>query len=202
MVARFLIVLVFAGACTPLDPADRRGVVVQVWENEKSVLREPPPDLFALVRDGQSETVLDLLKRKKIDLTARDENGVGLLEAAIVAENDALIEALTYAGVAVDSNVLVSAIRHPDRRLLQFAVRNQTDLDEPDREGRLPLNEAVRWGDPDAVALLLDNGADPYRIDAEGTNALDVADLAENIGRFPDKAYNYRLIVELLTRSP
>lgn len=49
------------------------------------------------------------------------------------------------------------------------------DPNRRDPDGRLPIVEAARYGDPALLAPLLDHGADPYAVDRWGDHVLDCA---------------------------
>jgi hypothetical protein len=57
----------------------------------------------------------------------------------------------------------------------QVAEVYPDSLDEPDGSGRTALTSAVQCGDSELIALLLEAGADPAHVDANGKSAFDIA---------------------------
>lgn len=90
-----------------------------------------------------------LLKNQSIDIDARDRDGKTALNLAVYYKKDPAI--------------------------IQFLIKKNAKIDEPDVFNVTPLSNAIRFGQIDAARMLLVAGADPEYKDDEGYTPLDLA---------------------------
>ena len=131
-------------------------------------------DLFQVVGSGQAS--MDLLDRHiadGADINAPDSRGRHLLEWAIYREHTAQVKILIEAGADVN------AVGSRGDTLLSQAVSSQLpDIarilveEGADTNRGLPLIEALRFGRPEMVAILVKGGADVNARDSHGTSML------------------------------
>ena len=123
--------------------SSRRKVSIEIMDGK---LRSPTGELFTGARNGEIEPITRALS-DGADVNIRDEKGRTPLHYATRcrAETPAIIELLVTAGA---------------------------DVNARDNQGETPLMRAVRNHCPQALAILLDKGADPTITDDSGTTAL------------------------------
>ncbi|QDW66161.1 ankyrin repeat domain-containing protein [Luteimonas granuli] len=116
-----------------------------------------------------------------VDLDARGDRQVTLLEWAILADSHAGFEALLDAGADPHVNgmdgesAIHLAARVHDSRFLATLIARGADLDTPALHGHGPLTSAIREGNDAHIALLLRAGANPDQADGTGNTPLHVA---------------------------
>lgn len=92
----------------------------------------------------------------------------------------------------------VSATRY-DFDLVHILIQHGAHLNVARRDGWTPLMLASLWGRDDAVALLLDCGADPGRLNASNSSALDLA--LERVDRGDSYTRIVRLLVDRMDKT-
>ena len=111
-------------------------------------------------------------------LDARNRSGHTALEVAVLAGKIQVAQLLLQRGAALDAQVLLfKAIRSNAnfRDVVEFLVRQGTDVNAPDDSGDTPLVLAARLDHRLLVKRLIDRGADVNLPTAQGLTPLAVA---------------------------
>jgi ankyrin repeat protein len=114
----------------------------------------------SLRSDQRTQQVIDLLVAAGANLAVLDQNGLGLMHGALQPYSHGV-------GFQSSDGINVEAAR----ALLRHGL--SIDIVYPD--GRRPLHLAAEEPDPEAITLLLANGARVDERDANGRSALDLA---------------------------
>jgi ankyrin repeat protein len=121
--------------------------------------------IFDAVASGDPSRVKRKLAREPETIASRDEDGLTPLMRALYLGDSDVVEAILARGPELDVHEAAALGRVDDlRRLLGRSKRRAS---APSQDGFTPLHLACFFGHPEAVALLLDRGAD---IEARSAN--------------------------------
>ncbi len=142
----------------------------------------PLPDgrtpLQIAAADGR-EIFVELLLEAGADPDARGADGHNAMETALVNGRIQVATLLAPRNKPIDANALLLVLaRHGtrDRFALSFVLQRGANINARGPDGDTPLLIAVRRDDRVFVRHLLDRGADPFVIDAQGKTALAIAE--------------------------
>jgi len=135
------------------------------------------------VVDNQAKAVQTLVSELGADMEARDPSGFTPLRLALRERSWDAARVLVDLGAKVRNKpftsglgFLTTAVKYAaPRDLLQKLVDRGAEIEAKDVRGWTPLFYATARGNNDALAALLDLGADPTVTDKMGHSALDVA---------------------------
>ena len=133
--------------------------------------------------DGDySKEVLQSIVESGIDVNATNKNGITALMMASRRGNIDAISVLLHAGadpniVDGDGNTLLHYAVYVDcsKDVLQAIVHSCIDVNTTNRDGITALMTASRWGNIDAISVLLHAGVDPNIVDCNGNTLLHYA---------------------------
>lgn len=153
--------------------------------------------IFLHVNAGNHDAVSDILKQKEVDPNKPDSDGNYLLDIAFSRMDWEMTKILQYWGSKqMSPSILADIVHGENTHILEKLSHIKWEVHDPD--GRSPLSLAVIHGDRYMVEALLQHGASPDFADSDGKKPMDHASSEANKGDFPDAAYNYRMIRDLL----
>jgi uncharacterized protein len=129
-------------------------------------------ELFAAIDRGEAERVRELVRSDPSLAAARDEDGVSAVLRARYRGLGEAVEALLEAGPELD--VFDAAALGELERLRELLDRDASETSAYSSDGFTPLHLASFFGQPGAVELLLERGAD---VSAVSRNPLGVTPL-------------------------
>jgi ankyrin repeat protein len=118
-----------------------------------------PDDLVAAVKAGDAAAVRAAVEREPELASARDGNGLSLILLALFHHQREACDALLAAGPPLD--VLEAASLGRADRLRELLAADPGAQSARSPEGFDPIGLAAFFGGPEAVAVLLEHGADP-----------------------------------------
>ena len=136
------------------------------------------PALVFAVRSGAPKTVAFLLKQPGIQIDATNMADETALMLAANANDLASANLLIEAGASVNRPNwtplhYASSKGHTD--MMRLLIENDAYVDAESPNGTTPLMMAAYYASPNAVKLMLEEGADPLLKNQDGQTALDMA---------------------------
>jgi ankyrin repeat protein len=139
-----------------------------------------PMDIFILASIGETKDDLQLIQANSSLVKSTAQDGFQLLGLACFLGNHAAVEFLQKCGAkvnAVSENKmhlmpLHSAIAHADLEFVRMLLEHRVQVNARQSDEFTPLHAATHSGQLDSIQILLDFGADPAIMDANGGNAL------------------------------
>lgn len=153
--------------------------------------------LILALRENAMGVFKVLLAAPGIDVELRANNGNTALMMAAYKGNIAAVQALLDQGARVNQagwTPLHYAAAGGDADIVRLLARHRAELDARTPAMLTALMVAAREGKEDAVAALLDSGADPALKSGEGLTAADMAERA-------DKPYIVTAIAEHIAKA-
>jgi len=129
-----------------------------------AALAGQPPELIALVKRGDREAALPLIKRGKVD--AREPDGTSALHYAVYNGDVELVKRLIRARADVNARndygatPLAVAAESGNAAIIELLLKAGADVESPNAEGQTALMVVARTGNVEAARLLLRQGAD------------------------------------------
>ena len=136
------------------------------------------PALVFAVRSGASKTVAYLLKQPGIQIDATNMADETALMLAANANDLASANLLIEAGASVNRpnwTPLHYAASKGHTAMMRLLIENDAYIDAESPNGTTPLMMAAYYASPNAVKLVLEEGADPLLRNQGGQTALDMA---------------------------
>ena len=136
------------------------------------------PALVFAVRSGAPKTVAYLLKQPGIQIDATNMADETALMLAANANDLASANLLIEAGASVNRpnwTPLHYAASKGHTAMMRLLIENDAYIDAESPNGTTPLMMAAYYASPNAVKLLLEEGADPLLRNQDGQTALDMA---------------------------
>ena len=136
------------------------------------------PALVFAVRSGAPKTVAFLLKQPGIQIDATNMADETALMLAANANDLASANLLIEAGASVNRpnwTPLHYAASKGHTAMMRLLIENDAYIDAESPNGTTPLMMAAYYASPNAVKLLLEEGADPLLRNQGGQTALDMA---------------------------
>jgi ankyrin repeat protein len=136
------------------------------------------PALVFAVRSGAPKTVAYLLKQPSIQIDATNMADETALMLAANANDLALANLLIEAGASVNRpkwTPLHYAASKGHTAMMRLLIENDAYVDAESPNGTTPLMMAAYYSSPNAVKLMLEEGADPLLKNQDGQTALDMA---------------------------
>lgn len=128
---------------------------------------DPVAEVLDALKRNDPARAEALLKARPGMANAPTGAGLPLLQMAIYARAQRVVQALLEAGAAVD--VGLAAMLGDERRVRELAARDPSAVRRPTADGFPPLAAAAHFGKVDAMRALLELGAD---VAARSGNAL------------------------------
>ena len=136
------------------------------------------PALVFAVRSGAPKTVAYLLKQPSIQIDATNMADETALMLAANANDLASANLLIEAGASVNRpkwTPLHYAASKGYKGMMRLLIENDAYVDAESPNGTTPLMMAAYYASPNAVKLMLEEGADPLLKNHDGQTALDMA---------------------------
>ena len=136
------------------------------------------PALVFAVRSGAPKTVAYLLKQPGIQIDATNMADETALMLAANANDLASAQLLIEAGASVNRpnwTPLHYAASKGHTAMMRLLIENDAYVDAESPNGTTPLMMAAFYASPNAVKLMLEEGADPLLRNQDGQTALDMA---------------------------
>jgi len=136
------------------------------------------PALVFAVRSGAPKTVAYLLKQPGIQIDATNMADETALMLAANANDLASAQLLIEAGASVNRpnwTPLHYAASKGHTAMMRLLIENDAYVDAESPNGTTPLMMAAYYASPNAVKLMLEEGADPLLRNQDGQTALDMA---------------------------
>ena len=136
------------------------------------------PALVFAVRSGAPKTVAYLLKQPSIQIDATNMADETALMLAANANDLASANLLIEAGASVNRpkwTPLHYAASKGHTAMMRLLIENDAYIDAESPNGTTPLMMAAYYASPNAVKLMLEEGADPLLKNQDGQTALDMA---------------------------
>lgn len=136
------------------------------------------PALVFAVRSGAPKTVAYLLKQPGIQIDATNMADETALMLAANANDLASANLLIEAGASVNRphwTPLHYAASKGHTGMMRLLIENDAYIDAESPNGTTPLMMAAYYASPNAVKLMLEEGADPLLKNQDGQTALDMA---------------------------
>ena len=136
------------------------------------------PALVFAVRSGAPKTVAYLLKQPSIQIDATNMADETALMLAANANDLASANLLIEAGASVNRpkwTPLHYAASKGHTAMMRLLIENDAYIDAESPNGTTPLMMAAYYASPNAVKLMLEEGADPLLRNQDGQTALDMA---------------------------
>ena len=136
------------------------------------------PALVFAVRSGAPKTVAYLLKQPGIQIDATNMADETALMLAANANDLASANLLIEAGASVNRpnwTPLHYAASKGHTAMMRLLIENDAYVDAESPNGTTPLMMAAYYASPNAVKLMLEEGADPLLRNQDGQTALDMA---------------------------
>ena len=136
------------------------------------------PALVFAVRSGAPKTVAYLLKQPGIQIDATNMADETALMLAANANDLASAQLLIEAGASVNRpnwTPLHYAASKGHTAMMRLLIENDAYVDAESPNGTTPLMMAAYYASPNAVKLMLEEGADPLLKNQDGQTALDMA---------------------------
>ena len=136
------------------------------------------PALVFAVRSGAPKTVAYLLKQPSIQIDATNMADETALMLAANANDLASANLLIEAGASVNRpkwTPLHYAASKGHTAMMRLLIENDAYVDAESPNGTTPLMIAAYYASPNAVKLMLEEGADPLLKNQDGQTALDMA---------------------------
>ena len=136
------------------------------------------PALVFAVRSGAPKTVAYLLKQPGIQIDATNMADETALMLAANANDLASANLLIEAGASVNRpnwTPLHYAASKGYTAMMRLLIENDAYVDAESPNGTTPLMMAAYYASPNAVKLMLEEGADPLLRNQDGQTALDMA---------------------------
>ena len=136
------------------------------------------PALVFAVRSGAPKTVAYLLKQPGIQIDATNMADETALMLAANANDLASANLLIEAGASVNRpnwTPLHYAASKGYSGMMRLLIENDAYVDAESPNGTTPLMMAAYYASPNAVKLMLEEGADPLLKNQDGQTALDMA---------------------------
>ena len=136
------------------------------------------PALVFAVRSGAPKTVAYLLKQPSIQIDATNMADETALMLAANANDLASANLLIEAGASVNRpkwTPLHYAASKGYTGMMRLLIENDAYVDAESPNGTTPLMMAAYYSSPNAVKLMLEEGADPLLKNQDGQTALDMA---------------------------
>ena len=136
------------------------------------------PALVFAVRSGAPKTVAYLLKQPGIQIDATNMADETALMLAANANDLASANLLIEAGASVNRpkwTPLHYAASKGHTAMMRLLIENDAYVDAESPNGTTPLMMAAYYASPNAVKLMLEEGADPLLKNHDGQTALDMA---------------------------
>ena len=136
------------------------------------------PALVFAVRSGAPKTVAYLLKQPSIQIDATNMADETALMLAANANDLASANLLIQAGASVNRpnwTPLHYAASKGHTGMMRLLIENDAYVDAESPNGTTPLMMAAYYASPNAVKLMLEEGADPLLKNQDGQTALDMA---------------------------
>ena len=136
------------------------------------------PALVFAVRSGAPKTVAYLLKQPSIHIDATNMADETALMLAANANDLASANLLIEAGASVNRpkwTPLHYAASKGHTAMMRLLIENDAYVDAESPNGTTPLMMAAYYASPNAVKLMLEEGADPLLKNQDGQTALDMA---------------------------
>jgi len=187
---------------TPLHESARKGNPLMVY-----FLVANGVDVLAKTDEGY--TALEIVERSRPESVTADDDVVKMfklskiiLEKALKGKglNDQIInkEAINKSGeVTLDMPGLANALTFYELgdELEELCYLKEDVIDESDKNGWTPLHEAARKGNMNILKLLLEQGADVFKMTNSGETAYDIA---KTIYKIEDDKEAYKEVMHLL----
>lgn len=142
---------------------------------------QPVDRLVAAALLGQVSDVRQMVAADPALLSARNMFGVGAVHAAQYGGQDAVLDALSGLGLAVDGYLAAELGR--SQQLREALAADPDFAARFDQRGSTALHGAAYWGQGETTELLLDAGADPNAISRDGF--LQIAPLGSAVATTP-----------------
>ena len=136
------------------------------------------PALVFAVRSGAPKTVAYLLKQPGIQIDATNMADETALMLAANANDLASANLLIEAGASVNRpkwTPLHYSASKGHTAMMRLLIENDAYVDAESPNGTTPLMMAAYYSSPNAVKLMLEEGADPLLKNQDGQTALDMA---------------------------
>jgi ankyrin repeat protein len=136
------------------------------------------PALVFAVRSGAPKIVAYLLKQPSIQIDATNMADETALMLAANANDLASANLLIEAGASVNRpnwTPLHYAASKGHTAMMRLLIENDAYVDAESPNGTTPLMMAAYYASPNAVKLMLEEGADPLLKNQDGQTALDMA---------------------------
>jgi hypothetical protein len=136
------------------------------------------PALVFAVRSGAPKTVAYLLKQPGIQIDATNMADETALMLAANANDLASANLLIEAGASVNRpkwTPVHYAASKGYTGMMRLLIENDAYIDAESPNGTTPLMMAAYYASPNAVKLMLEEGADPLLRNQDGQTALDMA---------------------------
>ena len=136
------------------------------------------PALVFAVRSGAPKTVAYLLKQPSIQIDSTNMADETALMLAANANDLASANLLIEAGASVNRpnwTPLHYAASKGHTAMMRLLIENDAYIDAESPNGTTPLMMAAYYASPNAVKLMLEEGADPLLKNQDGQTALDMA---------------------------
>jgi ankyrin repeat protein len=136
------------------------------------------PALVFAVRSGAPKTVAYLLKQPSIQIDSTNMADETALMLAANANDLASANLLIEAGASVNRpnwTPLHYAASKGHTAMMRLLIENDAYIDAESPNGTTPLMMAAYYASPNAVKLMLEEGADPLLRNQDGQTALDMA---------------------------
>ena len=136
------------------------------------------PALVFAVRSGAPKTVAYLLKQPSIQIDSTNMADETALMLAANANDLASANLLIEAGASVNRpnwTPLHYAASKGHTAMMRLLIENDAYIDAESPNGTTPLMMAAYYASPNAVKLMLEEGADPLLRNQDGQTAVDMA---------------------------
>jgi ankyrin repeat protein len=136
-----------------------------------------PSKIFELIKAGDQQQFLALLKNDSSALDVRNEQGISPLLYAAYLERSAMVDALRAQNPTLD--FYEACVVGDLKRVQQLLARGQ-DVDVRSPDGFTPLGLSIFFKQPEVARILIDAGA---ALDAKASNTLQVAPIHAAVAR-------------------
>jgi ankyrin repeat protein len=138
--------------------------------------------LFLAVREPAPKVAIALIDWPKTDVEPRTAQDESPLMIASLRGETGLVTRLIERGADVNKpgwTPLHYAATNGHLAIMRLLLEKYAYIDAAAPNGSTPLMMAAQFGSPDAVKLLLEEGADPLLKNPRGQSAIDFANLAQ-----------------------
>ena len=160
------------------DRAEEIEVLLNKGFDQNTVNEEGVPALILAAQKKSFKAIAVLVKDKKTNLNAISKESENTLMLAAIQNQIELAKLLIEQGAEVNKpgwTPLHYAATKGHIDIMRLLIENSAYLDAESPNGTTPLMMAAYYGTPQAVKLLLEEGADPLIKNKLGLSAMDFA---------------------------